>query len=281
MNILLTGGTGFIGSHFINQAHTAGHIVYAIKRPGSEPRIRLFKEPIWIKGDLQSDFTSVLNSCEILVHFAAHSANTPYDSLENCIKWNVGIPLNLFNQALKCGISKYLNAGSCFEYGRAGEKFEYIPPTAPLLPTMTYPTSKAMASTLFAGWAAINKVSIKILRIFQVYGEGEKETRFWPSLKKVAEQGLDFPMTNGEQIRDFIHVADVAKRFVSELDFSDVSSGVPLIDNVGTGKPQSLKDFAEYWWEKWNAKGKLKFGEIPYRDNEIMRYVPLIMKKYK
>lgn len=276
MNIFLTGGTGFIGSHFINAAHQAGHNIFAIRRKNSNPKVKIIKEPFWIEGDLIGDYIEYYKKCDVLVHFAAHSANVPYDTLENCIKWNVEFSFYLIKNALRAGIEKFLISGSCFEYGRSGDMYEFIPPDAPLLPTQTYPTSKAMANTLFYGWGSINNLYLKILRVFQVYGEGELETRFYPSLKKAALEGKDFPMTKGEQVRDFINVTQVAKRFVKELDFSDVQAGIPFIDNVGTGKPQSLREFAEYWWKKWNAKGKLKFGELPYRENEVMRYVPLI-----
>ena len=277
MKIFVTGATGFIGSHFINEAHRAGYQLYCLKRKDSKPRVKLEKEPIWIIGNLDNDFSSdIFSGIEVIVHLAAHSANVPYDSLENCLYWNLTAPLKLFNLSFKAGVKNYLVAGSCFEYGKSGEMYDYIPPGAPLLPTMTYPTSKAAASVAFAGWNEINKTRMKYLRIFQVYGEGELETRFWPSLKKVALEGKDFPMTKGEQIRDFIYVKDVAKRFVEELDFSDLKSGEIFFDNIGTGKPQTLREFAEFWWKKWGAKGKLKIDEIPYRENEVMRLVPKI-----
>ena len=50
--------------------------------------------------------------------------------------------------------------------------------------------------------------------------------------------------------------------------------GLPQIMNVGPGKPQTLRAFAEFCWEKWNGKAKLLFGVKPYRDGEVMRYVP-------
>ena len=69
MKIFLTGGTGFIGSHFINAAHDAGHEIIAIKRESSQTRIPLMKEPNWITGDLDCDFSKYLSNCEVLVHF--------------------------------------------------------------------------------------------------------------------------------------------------------------------------------------------------------------------
>ena len=276
MKLFVTGATGFIGLHFIYAAHKAGHEVVGLRRVGSQPRIDLKKQPIWVEGLLDSDFSKTLRDCDAFVHFASHTPNPPYDTLENCLYWNLITTLQLCNQALKAGIKKFLIAGSCFEYGKSGERYDYIPTTAPLEPTMTYPTSKAAASIALYGWAVEKQVQLQILRIFQVFGEGELETRLWPSLKKAALNAEDFPMTKGEQIRDFIHVEEVVIKFVEELKFISVNKGEPRILNIGTGKPQSILEFSKYWWHKWNAKGRLQIGAVPYRENEVMRYVPKV-----
>jgi nucleoside-diphosphate-sugar epimerase len=276
MKIFVTGGTGFVGSYFINAAHDSGHELLCLKRKNSKSRIPLKKEPEWIEGDLNYNFIDELKGCEVLVHLAAHSANVPYDTLENCLYWNLVVSQKLFNQALEQGIQKYVVAGSGFEYGRSGEFYEYIPVDAPLYPTMSYPASKAAASVAFIGWATINKVKLKLLRIFQVFGEGEDKKRLWPSLKKAAIEGKDLSMTKGEQIRDFINVKDVAQKIVEYVDFNNSKPGVAEIYNIGSGKPRSIKEFAEEWWKRWGGKGTIRFGEIPYRENEVMRYVPKV-----
>jgi nucleoside-diphosphate-sugar epimerase len=108
-------------------------------------------------------------------------------------------------------------------------------------------------------------------------------------------------MTHGEQIRDFIPVEDVAARFLAEAigmaEIGDRRLEIGInqepgtknqepktrneepeskirIAHIGSGRPQSLRQFAEYWWNHWEAKGQLLFGAVPYRENEIMRYVP-------
>jgi nucleoside-diphosphate-sugar epimerase len=83
-------------------------------------------------------------------------------------------------------------------------------------------------------------------------------------------------MTAGEQVRDFIPVELVADAFIAALSRSDLKPGEPQVENLGTGKPQTLRAFAEHWWKIWGAKGALRFGTLPYRPNEVMRYVPKI-----
>ena len=109
-----------------------------------------------------------------------------------------------------------------------------------------------------------------------MFGEGEAETRLWPSLKKAALDGEDFPMTEGAQVRDFIAVEDVAKYFLEVCLKNDLIAGKPEFYNVGSGIPKSILEFSEYWWKKWEAKGKLLIGKLPYREGEVMRYVPKI-----
>ena len=272
--LFVTGGTGFIGSHFLNEALAAGHSVYALRRQNSKPRISLKQEPIWVEGDLKGDFQDILSRCDTVVHIAAHSINPPYDSIEKCLDWNLSASLTLFQQAYAVGIRKFLVAGSCFEYGKSAERYDRIPVSAPLEPTTPYATSKAAAAIVFQGWATASHVHLKILRIFQAFGDGDDPKRLWPSLHRAAIAGENYPMTLGEQVRDFISVEAVAQRFVSELNFEDTPEGSPRIKHVGTGKPQTVLAFSQYWWEQWAAKGKLLPGTLPYRGNEVMRFVP-------
>ena len=277
MKIFLTGGTGFIGSHFINQALETKHELICLRRAGSQPRIPLKREPVWVEGSLENNLQSELKGCDILLHLAAHSTNVPYDTLENCLYWNLTASLQLLQQAREAGVKKFIVTGTGFEYGQSGEEHEFISVDAPLKPTMTYPASKAAASIVFQQWAIENNLKMQYLRIFQVFGEGEDDNRLWPSLKKAALSGEDVNLTEGEQIRDFISVEEVAYQFMQALNFNKVECGNPLFKNIGTGKPQTIRNFAEYWWDMWGAKGNLHFGEKPYRKNEVMRFVPKIL----
>lgn len=274
MKLFVTGGTGFIGSHFLNHAHAAGHHITAQRRPGSRPRIVLQREPQWIERALDSDFSAELENCDAVVHLASHTPNPPYDTLERCLYWNVHATVHLFEQARQAGITRYLCAGSCFEYGRSAERYERIPTTAPLEPTLSYPASKAAASIVLGAFAAEHGLHLHLMRIFQVYGEGEPATRLWPLLRAAALEGRDFPMTAGDQIRDFVEVGEVAAAFVRALDFSGVEVGVARISHVASGRAQQLADFAREWWARWGATGKLQLGSVPYRRNELMRLVP-------
>lgn len=274
--LFVTGGTGFIGSHFVNQAHEAGYEIRALRRnPNSKTRIPLLKEPEWLDLALDKLEPVHFSGCNVLVHLAAHSPNVPYDSYSNCMYWNVVSAVRMFEMAHTAGINYWLVAGSCFEYGLSGECYDFIPKDATLEPTLSYPASKAAASIAFSSLARNINARLYLGRIFQVYGEGEQEGRLWPSLRKAALAGEDFPMTKGEQVRDFVAVEAVAKKFLEMID-GNIQPGQPFIEHVASGTPQTILEFSKFWWEKWGATGNLKIGEKPYRKGEVMRYVPKI-----
>lgn len=274
MKLFITGATGFVGSHVVQQAMAAGHEVVALRRPGSQPRIPLAQQPIWVDAALDSDLRQALQGCDVLIHLASHTPNPPYAPLDECLYWNVYAAIRLTRQAREAGISRFLIAGSCFEHGVAAEGLDLIETHTPLQPNLSYPTSKAAATIAFEGFAREHQVQLKTLRIYQVFGEGEAEQRLWPALRRAARSGADFPMSAGEQVRDFIDVRDVAAQFLAHLDFGSCQPGRPEVHPIASGAPQTLLEFASHWWSTWGATGRLLPGAMPYRHNELMRLVP-------
>lgn len=277
MNIFLTGGTGFIGSNFLKILEETSHSIVAIKRQGASPKFDTSNRNLkWLEKSFLQIGESDFNKIDIFVHLAAHSANTPYDSLSQCIYWNVVTPLELFMKAYQSGVRKFLVTGTCFEYGLSCDDYEFIPTNAPLRPIGSYPSSKAMSSIAFQEFSRLPDVSLKYLRLFQVYGEGELETRFWPSLCKAAKDGRNFEMSSGIQVRDFINAQQVSERLLAEIEtFTNKNIGYNVL-NIGTGEGMKLIDFANYWWNHLGAKGKLLTNSIPLRPTDIKRCVAKI-----
>ena len=273
MKLFVTGGTGFVGSHFLQRALAAGHEVIAQRRPGSRPRLPLTREPHWVDRALDQDFDAELTGCDAVVHLASHTPNPPYAPLDECLYWNVYATTRLLQKAAAQGVRDILVAGTYFEYGVAAEGQDFVHPATEMRPSLTYPISKAAATTACLGLARHLSLRLQVLRIFQVYGEGESPARFWPSLRSAALDGRDFAMSAGVQIRDFIEVSEVARQFLSALAFDGVVPGQPQLRNVGTGRAQTLLDFARAWWGAWGATGQLIPGQVGLRPGELARVV--------
>ena len=261
MKIFVTGATGFIGSNFVKKANEVGHSIIAQRRPQSIKNQNLPVEA-WVEKELDGDFRLDLKGCDALIHFASHTPNPPYAKLSDCTYWNVTATMSLLEQASEAGVENLILAGTCFEYGMSALRYDNIPPNAPLQPQLSYPTSKASASVAAAGLARERNLRLQILRIFQAYGDGEAETRFWPSLRRAALSGNDFNMSAGLQVRDFIHVDEICETFLGALSSKITRPGHANIQHVATGHGTKLIDFAQSWWKTWQAKGKLIPGTV-------------------
>ena len=276
MKIFLTGGSGFIGSHFLQHALVYGHDVFALRRPGSETSIPLLRQPHWLDGALTDDWRHILSACDSFLHLASYGVVSDPNNWTECFRINVIDSLGLWRQSISAGLKRFAIVGSCFEYGRSGERFAAIPVTAPLEPTTAYGASKAAATMAALALASEHQLKMVVLRPFHVYGDGEAPQRFWPSLVSAATSGNDLHMTDGSQVRDFQPVTEVAQQLLFWLQHSQLRPGHPQLVNLGTGRPQSLLDFARQEWERLGAKGQILPGAVEHRHEEVWRYVPLV-----
>ena len=273
--VLVSGATGFIGHAFVRHCVAQGRPVVALTRH-SAPVAETQTGVRWVSAELDRVPPDVLAACGALVHFAATGVASESNNWSSCFDINVARSLSLWRTCAAAGMRRFLICGSCFEYGRAAERYAAIPPDAPLEPVTAYAASKAAATLLALGLAATDGLELTVLRPFHVYGKGEAPHRFWPALGEAARQGRDFPMTSGEQVRDFTPVEFVAKEFFRHLTATPPPPGRPLVCNVGTGQARSLWEFAQAEWQRLGATGRLQRGAIPQRASEVLRYVPEI-----
>lgn len=242
----------------------------------STPVIDLPDEVSWLTKPLEVIDQNDMFGCNAVVHFAATGVTPKPATWQECFRFNTLVSMNLMETAKAAGVQRFVAAGSYAEYGWAGLRFDPIPPDAPLEPTDPYAASKAASCIGMATFARANKMEFYYGRVFSAYGEGQSESNFWPQLRKSSQLGENFKMTLGEQIRDFIPVEQVSEVFYHACLREDIAAGVPMVRNVASGQPVSLIDFARRWWQEWAATGELVAGAVPYRANEVMRYVPLM-----
>ena len=281
MRILITGGTGFLGSHFLKLAPEQGHEVVAFRRPGSKTRINLDREPEWVECRWDDPDAVDWSRIDALVHLASAGVSPQPVDWATAMRVNVSESMELVLRAEDAGVPKILLCGSCFEFGVAAQRFKRVPADTELQPRGPYATSKAAFTVAAAGFARTSRSSLVLLRPFHYYGEGQHESNFWPSLRRAALAGEDFQMTPGEQARDFQAVQDTADDFLRALDRWPGVLGEMKCFNLGSGVETTLVDFARRWWRDWQAKGNILVGALPYRDGEVMRLVPEIAPPFR
>lgn len=262
--VLLTGASGFIGRHAIQPLVERGYQVHCICRTTKPNDIPDEKSVIWHQADLlnpdqvKNIFDSI--SPTHLLHLAWDvTPGTYLESIHN-YDWLVS-SLHLLHEFAESGGKKAVCAGTCIEYDvKYGYCVENLTPT---VPSTYYGSCKHQLQAIGEKYASIADFDFAWGRIFQPYGPYEYPTRLVPSVINSLLKDEPAQCTSGDQVRDFLHVADVADAFVAILD-----SRVTGIVNIGSGKPVSVKELVMQIARLLGKENHLQLGAIPQRDND-------------
>lgn len=269
IRVLVTGGNGFLGKHVVALGRHYGAETHVLTSNNDKSN-----EADWCCGDLRdaSRINRIIRDLkpEAIIHLAAGGVAYGTGSLEELLAINGGGLGNVLEAA-----SKLKNAPSVVV---AGSGFEYAPQERPLdesdstWPTTAYGISK-VAATLVANMYA-RRLPMSVLRLFSLYGPGEREPRLVPYVIQQAVRGLAVELTSGEQKRDYMFVVDAAEAFWKALLQPPVDGGLRIM-NIASGHVTTLRKLIETLAEILRRNGldpDLRFGAKPYRGDEMMEY---------
>jgi len=262
MKIFLTGATGFVGSYFLRKALIDGHEIVALRsRSSSFPVLSLPKEPQWLDKNLGELVPGDIQDCAAVVHTASAGVPPKKVSWLDMVQTNVMGTASLIDISRHAGIERFIASGTYQELGKSFLRFKDNLEEAPLAPYSLYGASKASGFHLLSAYAIAHKMELYYPRITHVYGIGAPEKSFWCALRSAALEGSDFKMSIGDQIVDYIHVEEVAGKLLQGCTSYDLKKGEPMVELIGSGRVQSLLDFAQLEWEKFGAAGRLLPGQ--------------------
>lgn len=162
--------------------------------------------------------------------------------------------------------ARLVHTGSMAEYGYSGTFDE----DAPRRPHSPYGFAKAASVDRAVSLSVALDRQVRVARLFGVYGPGESEQRLIPHLVRGLSSGREVPLSDGTQVRDFVHVDDVCDALLA-LGEADVPPG--WVVNVGTGVGVSVRRLALALCEKLGADPELLgFGMVPRRavDEDVL-----------
>ena len=287
MSILVTGGTGYIGSHTVVELLNAGHDVVIVDNLSNSKatvldRIKKItgKTPAFYQIDVcDSDaLDAVLTQhpeIDSVIHFAGLKA----------VGESVAIPLHYYYNNLvstfklcmameKHGVHRMVFSSSATVYGVP----DSLPITEnfPLSATNPYGQTKLMIEQILKDWCIANaEASISILRYFNPIGAHESgligedprgiPNNLLPYVAKVAAGkleavnvfGNDYDTKDGTGVRDYIHVVDLARAHLCALERTNIVKGIEHF-NIGTGQGYSVLEIIKAFEKAWGS-------EIPYR----------------
>jgi nucleoside-diphosphate-sugar epimerase len=235
--VLVTGAGGFIGRPCVNVLRARGLEVHAVS---SRQIVDARDGVTWHRADLLDPASTALLVQRVrptdLLHLAWDVRPGAWAGAEGHLAW-LRAGLLLLERFADAGGKRVVMAGSCAEYdwssGICSES------STPLLPATLYGATKLALGTVQSAFARETGISASWARIFFTFGPGEHPNRLVASVIRSLLAGQPAECTHGRQVRDFLHVEDVADALVTLLE-SPVTGPV----NIGSGEPLSVADLA-------------------------------------
>jgi len=275
-DILVTGGTGFIGSHLIHRLIREGARVHIFARRESLMwRIEdvLSKATLW-SGNL-IDYDSVQrciegSNPEIIFHLAGVTdvrwLDQDWSQVYRSIDINLKGTLNLLKAVKSTGAKTrcFIRTSGIEEYGHGSVPFEEGQRERPVSP---YSASQVATTHYCQMLQRHLEFPVVTLRLALSYGPSQSTDFFIPSLITHCLNGQDFEMTTGEQRRDLLYVDDVVEALIRSGEAQQIAGE---IINIGAESPVRIVDVAKMISNMTGASTLLKIGTIPERPSETL-----------
>lgn len=271
--ILVIGGNGFIGRNVVLRAISLGWDVTSLSLSGSGP-----KEASCIAADITdlSGLSAALSHMQY--HYVVNCGGYVDHTLFGCggrkiMESHFDGLLNLVKALDRTALKSFINIGSSDEYGNNPAPQREDCRESPISP---YSMGKLASSHFLQMLHRTEGFPGVTLRLFLTYGPGQDVKRFIPQIIKGCLADTDFPVSLGEQLRDFCFIDDVVDAIFSVMS-SNMAKGE--VFNVGSGKSTSIKSLTTKICSMV-GKGNPQFGELPYRVGENMSLYADVQRIY-
>lgn len=259
--VLLTGATGFIGHHCIEPLKARGFEVHAVS---SKPMKQGANGVHWHQANLLESGSAKNLLAEVkpthLLHLAWFVVPGKLITAPENFAW-VRASMELVQEFAAQGGKRLTVCGSGYEYdwnyGYCSEKL------TPAVPNTVYGSCKQALNLLVQSFASQNALSSAWGRVFFLYGPNEHPQRLVSSVILSLLKGEPAKCSHGRQIRDYMHVRDVANGMVALLD-SEVTGAV----NVSSGQATTLREIVLTVGRVLEKPELIQLGAIPARAND-------------
>ncbi|NDV58029.1 NAD(P)-dependent oxidoreductase [Bacteroides sp. 519] len=264
--VLITGASGFLGSHIVEALNETDYQLLLTKRNQSNlSSCTSFIDKVkWTNTDSSNFEKEIIDfSPDIIIHAAWNGV-----AAKNRDEWSTQVDnlqylQRLLNIAAKSGVKKFIGVGSQAEYGHFDG---YVDESFPTNPTSAYGAYKVAAQVIIKTFCEEKNMQWYWFRLFSCFGERESENWLIPSVIKNMIETDKMDLTGGEQQYAYSYIKDVARIFLSAIE-SNAESG---IYNIAADELHSIKEILLTIREYLNPQFKLNFGALPYRRKQSM-----------
>ncbi|MDD3064572.1 MAG: NAD(P)-dependent oxidoreductase [Massilibacteroides sp.] len=267
MKILVTGSTGFVGRHVVQWL--VNHEYEVIATGTSKEKAKQFPWFSHVRFIPCDYFAEDINYYEffgrpdLLIHLAWKGL--PNYMARFHMEENLPVEMRFLKSFAESGRTKIVVTGTCYEYGVVNGCIAEDHPTNP---NTVYAAAKDALRRYLAFLAAESGIFWNWIRLFFLYGEGQSSKSLLPQLDAAIARGdAEFPMSGGEQLRDYLLVETVAE-YICRIAFSEENG----IVNCCSGETISVRRLVEERIASSGSSTKLKTGVYGYPAYEGMAF---------
>lgn len=267
--ILVTGGSGFLGSHIVRRARAERwNVISAYRNAKGDDAVPM---DVCDVGSVETVFRAI--SPSVVIHCAAYGVNYADQDLERALQVNVHGSLHVLHAAAKRRVRRLVHVGSAVEYGSVEG---LISEEASLNPTAIYGSTKAAGTILVRQRAQALDVPLVVARPFALWGPGEGMHHLIPQVVSACIRQVPLQLTSCEVLRDYTYVEDMSASILALARMDDVPSGI--IVNMGSGEGQLLRDFVRSIAKLLGGEHLMEFDARPSRPTEMRSLIPDITR---
>lgn len=268
--ILLTGATGFIGSHLLPELLEKKYKIIILKRSSSSvwrikkllPQIKSYNLD---QIDLQLPFKE--NKIDCLIHLAAKyvKKDQDFDQIEEMVDTNIKLPSLLSHLCLQHQVKHFINTGTFFEYQTSSKP---LTENSPLKSYNFYAATKTAFSQVLKQHTQKPGFKAVDFKLASVFGPKDNPKLLNFLIKNLIKgQKVDF--SPGQQKWNFTYVEDTVRAYLNTIRYFSKLSNYETL-NIGYDKAHSIKDIVKNLEKISGKKLNITWGAKPYPKNEIM-----------
>ena len=256
--ILITGATGFIGYHVCERLSRDKIVTYGLSRSAAQANlpsgVRPLVADITHYADLKAALQQVRPTC--VIHLAAAGVATPNLPGEAVTPVNVYGTEHVLQASLVAGVRRVVYVGTAYECG--GTQHSDVP----------YVVTKQAARSVWQTFVAQHAIDSVAVRLYHVFGPRQSARSLIGGAIRAALHDEVFPMTAGQQLRDFVYVEDVVEALLAAATVEGVAGKTY---DIGTGVGHPVLAVAQTIFRLTGSRGQLQPGALPYRPGESVQ----------